>query len=132
MIERVLRSITDFGPLTELVGRRDVEEIFVEGARVTFLDGSGRLRGLPNRRPRRRTARSSTGCSPTTDRQLNAKHPIVQARVLDGTARLTAAIPPVADRLSATVRRYTVRDVTLAARRARRARSRTRPRSSGR
>jgi pilus assembly protein CpaF len=33
--------------------------------------------------------------------------------VLDGTARLTAAIPPVADRLSATVRRYTVRDVTL-------------------
>jgi pilus assembly protein CpaF len=33
--------------------------------------------------------------------------------VLDGTARLTAAIPPVADCLSATVRRYTVRDVTL-------------------
>jgi pilus assembly protein CpaF len=47
--------------------------------------------------------------------QLNAKHPIVQARVLDGSARLTAAIPPVADRLSATVRRYTVRDVTLPA-----------------
>jgi pilus assembly protein CpaF len=48
-----------------------------------------------------------------TERQLNAKHPMVQARVLDGTARLTAAIPPIADRLSATVRRYTVRDVTL-------------------
>ena len=46
MIERILRSITDFGPLTELVTRRDVEEIFVEGARVSFLDGSGRLRGL--------------------------------------------------------------------------------------
>jgi len=27
---------------------------------------------------------------------------MVQARVLDGTARLTAAIPPIADRLSAT------------------------------
>ena len=38
-----------------------------------------------------------------------AKH----LRVLDGTARLTASIPPVADRLSATVRRYTVRDVTI-------------------
>ena len=33
--------------------------------------------------------------------------------MLDGTARLTAAIAPIADRLSATVRRYTVRDVTL-------------------
>ena len=38
---------------------------------------------------------------------------MVQARVLDGSARLTAAIPPVADQLSATLRRYTVRDVTL-------------------
>src|SRR5205814_7791927 len=42
-------------------------------------------------------------------------HPMVQARVLDGTARLTAAIAPIADRLSVTVRRYTVRDVTLEA-----------------
>ena len=48
-----------------------------------------------------------------TDRQLNTKHPMVQARVLDGTARLTAAIPPIGDRLSATLRRYVVRNVTL-------------------
>jgi DNA invertase Pin-like site-specific DNA recombinase len=38
---------------------------------------------------------------------------MVQARVLDGTARLTAAIPPIGDRLSATLRRYVVRNVTL-------------------
>jgi pilus assembly protein CpaF len=50
----------------------------------------------------------------TTDRQLNTKQPIVQARVLGGSARLTASIPPVADRVSATLRRYTVRDVSLA------------------
>ena len=37
----------------------------------------------------------------------------MQARVLDGGARLTAAIPPVADRLSATLRRYVVRHVAL-------------------
>jgi pilus assembly protein CpaF len=49
----------------------------------------------------------------STERQLNAKQPLVQARVLDGTARLTAAIPPVSDRLSATLRRYTVRDASL-------------------
>src|SRR5205809_621359 len=47
MGRRVLRSITDLGPLTELLARRDVEEIFVEGARVTYLDTTGRLHGLP-------------------------------------------------------------------------------------
>ena len=39
----------------------------------------------------------------STERQLNTKQPIVQARVLDGSARLTAAISPIADRLSVTV-----------------------------
>ena len=48
MAQRVLRSITDLGPLTELLARRDVEEIFVEGARVTYLDTDG-----PVARPRR-------------------------------------------------------------------------------
>src|SRR5262249_56794772 len=38
-----------------------------------------------------------------------------RAGVLAGPPGPTAAIPPVADRLSATVRRYTVRDVTLPA-----------------
>jgi pilus assembly protein CpaF len=49
----------------------------------------------------------------STDRQLNTRHPMVQARVLGGSARLTAAIPPIGDQLSATVRRYVVRNVTL-------------------
>jgi pilus assembly protein CpaF len=113
MARRVLRSITDLGPLTELLARRDVEEIFVEGARVTFLDTGGRLRGLAEPTTEDENRQILDRLLASTERQLNAKQPIVQARVLDGTARLTAAIPPVADRLSATVRRYTVRDVTL-------------------
>ena len=113
MVHRVLRSITDLGPLTDLLARRDVEEIFIEGARVTFLDSSGRLRGLAEPTAEDENRQILDRLLAVTDRQLNAKHPMVQARVLDGTARLTAAIPPVADCLSATVRRYTVRDVTL-------------------
>jgi len=113
MGRRVLRSITDLGPLTELLARRDVEEIFVEGARVTYLDTTGRLHGLPEPTTEDENRQILDRLLATTERQLNAKQPLVQARVLDGTARLTAAIPPIADRLSATVRRYTVRDVTL-------------------
>ncbi len=113
MTGRVLRSITELGPLSELLERRDVEEIFVDGARVTYLDEGGRLRGLPEPTTEEENRQILERLLAVTERQLNTKHPIVQARVLDGTARLTAAIPPIADRLSATVRRYTVRDVSL-------------------
>ena len=113
MVHRVLRSVTDFGALTDLLARRDVEEIFVEGARVTYLDGSGRLRGLAEPTSEDENRQMIDRLLATTERQLNAKQPLVQARVLDGTARLTAAIAPIADRLSATLRRYTVRDASL-------------------
>ena len=113
MIGRILRSITDFGPLTELIARPDVEEIFFEGPRVSYLDSSGRLRGLTTPTGEEENRQIVERLLAPTDRQLNTKHPIVQARVLQGGARLTAAIPPVGDRLSATLRRYTVRNVTL-------------------
>jgi pilus assembly protein CpaF len=113
MVERVVASITGFGALGELVVRRDVEEIFIEGARVSYLDATGRLLGLARPTSEEENRHVVERLLASTDRQLNAKHPMVQARVLDGTARLTAAIPPVGDRLSATLRRYVVRNVTL-------------------
>jgi pilus assembly protein CpaF len=113
LAEQLMRAITDFGPLTELLARRDVEEIFLEGSRVSYLDASGRLRGLAVPTTESEIRQVVERLLAATDRQLNAKHPLVQARVLGGTARLTAAIPPVGDRLSATLRRYVVRDVRL-------------------
>jgi pilus assembly protein CpaF len=113
MIERVLRAVTDLGALSELIARHDVEEIFIEGARVSYLDDRGRLRGWVMPTSEDENRRAIEQLLAATDRQLHATSPLVQARVLDGTARLTAAIPPVADRLSATLRRYTVRSVSL-------------------
>jgi pilus assembly protein CpaF len=113
LADRVLRSITELGPLTDLLARRDVEEIFIEGPRVSYLDGSGRLRGLTVPTSEEENRQVVERMLAATDRQLNTKHPMVQARVLGGTARLTAAIPPIGDQLSATVRRYVVRNVTL-------------------
>ncbi len=113
MVNRVLRSVTDFGPFTDLLARRDVEEIFVEGPRVTYLDASGRLRGLAEPTSEEENRQMVDRLLASTERQLNTKQPIVQARVLDGSARLTAAISPIADRLSVTLRRYTVREASL-------------------
>jgi pilus assembly protein CpaF len=114
MVARVLRSITELGPLSDLLARRDVEEIFIDGARVTYLDADGRLHGLADPTSEEENRQVVERMLAATERQLTAKHPLVQARVLDDSARLTAAIPPIADRLSVTLRRYTVRDVTLA------------------
>jgi pilus assembly protein CpaF len=113
MVERLMRALTDFGPLTELLARTDVEEVFVEGGRVSYLDTLGRLRGLTVPTSEDENRRIVDRLLAATDRHLSTKHPLVQARVLQGSARLTAAIAPVADRLSATLRRYTVCDVTL-------------------
>jgi pilus assembly protein CpaF len=113
MVARIVRSVVDLGPLTELLARADVEEVFIEGSRVSFLDASGRLRGLSEPTSEDENRQIVERLLATSERHLDAKHPLVQARVLDGSARLTAAIPPISDRLSVTLRRYTVRHVTL-------------------
>jgi pilus assembly protein CpaF len=113
VVERIVRSIGDLGPLTQLLARTDVEEVFIDGARVAYIDGDGRLRGLAEPTSEEENRRILDRLLAPTDRQLSAQYPLVQARVLDGGARLTAAIPPVADRLSATLRRYVVRHVAL-------------------
>ena len=101
MAERVLRSITDFGALTELIARRDVEEIFIEGARVSYLDGSGRLRGLTVPTSEEENRQVVERMLAVTDRQLNTKHPMVQARC---SAAPRASRPP-SRRLATSCRR---------------------------
>lgn len=117
MAERVVRSITQFGPLTELLARPDVEQIFLEGPRVSYQDSTGRLRALSQPVTEAEARHVVDRLLAATDRHLDARNPMVQARVLEetglGRARLTAAIPPVTDRLSAHLRRYGVRHETL-------------------
>lgn len=115
MIERVMRSLVGFGPLTELFERADIEEVFIEGSRVSFIDSSGRLRGLDQPTTAEENRHVVERLLATSDRRLDASSPIVQARVLSGSARLTAVISPIADHLSATIRRYALRKETLQA-----------------
>lgn len=114
MAARLLRSVTAYGPLTALLARTDIEEVFLEGDRVTYLDTSGRLHGLDEPTSAEENHHVIERLLSASDRHLDVAHPMVQARVLDGTARLTAAIPPVADHVSATLRRHTLRRDTLA------------------
>ncbi|HLI56327.1 MAG TPA: ATPase, T2SS/T4P/T4SS family, partial [Actinomycetota bacterium] len=81
--------------------------------RVLYLDRGGRLRGLAAPTSETDNRQVIDQLLSETQRHLDAKSPMVQARVLNGAARLSAAIPPIADRLSATLRKYTLRKETL-------------------
>lgn len=113
MVGRVTSAVSGRGPVDLLLERPDVEEVFIEGDSVRFIDGSGRLVPLavPTSEDEHRAL--VTRLLSETDRHLDTASPMVQARVLGGSARLTAVVPPIADRLSATIRRYAVRRQTL-------------------
>ncbi len=113
MRRRLAASVEGYGPLEALLADPGVEEIFLEGDRVTYVDGAGRLvvSDVPTSASEIRHVVARLLAS--TDRHLDVSSPIVQARVLDGEARLTAVIPPIADHLSATIRRFALRRETL-------------------
>lgn len=113
MARRLLAAVTAFGPLTDVLARPEVEEIFIEGARVTFMDRSGRLHGLDAPTSEEENRAVVDRLLAPTNRAVDTRNPMVQARVLDGEARLSVAIPPVAEALSATIRRHSRRRHTL-------------------
>lgn len=113
-VRRLLQSVSYYGPFGDLLDREDVEEIFIEGDRVTYLEAGGRLRGMETPSSETENRQVIERLMAATDRRLDASHPVSQARILDGSARLSAVIPPIADRLSATIRRYALRRETLA------------------
>jgi len=113
-VRRLLQSVSSFGPLGDLLDREDIEEIFIEGDQVTYLEAGGVLRGLEVPSSEQENRQVIERLIASTDRRLDASNPVSQARILDGSARLTAVIPPVADKLSATIRRYALRRESLA------------------
>jgi len=113
MVLRVVRSITGFGAMSELLENPTVEEIFIEGPNVTFIDGSGRLQVLTTPTTADENRQTINRLLADTDRHVDTANPIVQARVLNDAARLTAVIPPISDHVSASIRKYTMRKETL-------------------
>ena len=113
MRRRLLASVQGFGPLQELFDDSTVEEVFLEGDRVSFVDGAGSLRFGEIPATEAEVLHVVKRLLATSDRHLDISSPIVQARVLDGSARLTAVIPPVSDHVSATIRRFALRRESL-------------------
>lgn len=114
MVGRLCRSVLDYGPLTPFVTGDEVyEEVLVFGGEVAYVDGQGRLAMVdePVTEAEMRSVidRLLAGAGASVDES----HPMVQVQILDGQARLGVVIPPVADRLNASLRRYVMRHETL-------------------
>ncbi len=113
MERRIWQAIAGFGPLTELFENPHIEEIFLEGPRISYIDDSGRLQAHIVSTTEGELRQVIDRLLAGTNRRLDSSNAIEQAHVLDGTVRLTAVVPPVSARLSATLRKYTVADETL-------------------
>jgi len=113
-VDRLVQSMTGGGPLGRLLERDDVEEIFIEGDQVTYLEVGGVLKSSDAPATEAENKQLLEQLIAATDRRLDASNPIAQARILGGSARLTVVIPPISDHLSATIRRYAMRRETLA------------------
>ena len=109
MFDRLDASFLGFGVLTDMLEDPDVEEIFVEGSDVYCIDGTGRLRSSQEVVSPDELFVLINRLLADTGRELTERNPMVQARVLGGTARLGVVAPPVADRLSVTLRKYRVK-----------------------
>ncbi|MEL7209491.1 MAG: ATPase, T2SS/T4P/T4SS family, partial [Actinomycetota bacterium] len=113
MAERIVRYILEYGPLTEPLADPAVEEIFIEGDDIFYIDGGGYMRGVSDVTMADENLAVVRRLLQDSGREITERDPMVQARVLDGTVRLGAVIPPIADKLSVTIRKYTMRNETL-------------------
>jgi len=113
MFTRLTSSLLGLGVLGTLLDDDDVEEIFVDGDDVYYLDGEGRLQSVTEVTSEHELLVVIDRLLRDTGRELNDRTPMVQARILDGTARLGVVARPIASRLSATLRKYRIQHETL-------------------
>lgn len=113
MAARLLRYVLDYGALTGPLYDPGVEEIFIEGDDIFYIDGGGYMRGVAEVTTATENLAVVRRLLQDSGREVTEREPMVQARVLDGTVRLGVVIPPIADMLSVTIRKYTMRNETL-------------------
>ena len=113
MADQLTTSILDFGPLTALLDDDSIEEIFIEGSDLYCIDGQGQLRGAAEITSQGELLHQVRKLLQESGRELNERNPIVQGRVFGGTVRLGVVAEPIADHLSVTLRKYTMRHETF-------------------
>lgn len=114
MAERLERSLTQYGPLTPFLdGSLAYEELLVHGDEVTYITADGRLVVHDEPVTTDEVLHVVNKLLATVGAAVDESRPIVQAQVLGGSGRLGVVIPPVADRIDVTLRRYLAKRETF-------------------
>jgi pilus assembly protein CpaF len=114
MARRLERSLTEYGALTPFLdGTLQYEELVIHGDEVSYIDLDGRLVVFDEPVSADEVTHIVNKVLATVGAAVDEGRPIVQAQVLDGTGRLGVVIPPVADRIDVTLRRYLTRRETF-------------------
>jgi pilus assembly protein CpaF len=114
MVDRLARSVFEFGPLTPFFdGSLRYEELIIHGEEVSYLDASGRLVAHSEPVSEDEVIHVVTKLLTSVGASVDEAHPVVQAQVLGGTARLGVVLPPIAERVDVTIRRYLTKRETL-------------------
>lgn len=114
VVRRLCRSVLAWGPLTPFVEEQIAfEELMIHGADVSYIDEHGRLVGLDEPVTEAELRSIVERLLATAGMSVDESRPMVQAQILGGKARIGVVIPPIADALDVTLRRYVLRRETF-------------------
>ncbi len=115
MVDRLARSVFEFGPLTPFLdGSLRYEELIIHGEEVSYVDESGRFVAHSEPVSEEEVVHVVAKLLASVGASVDEAHPVVQTQILDGAARLGVVLPPIAEHIDVTIRRYLARRETLA------------------
>ncbi|NNE97049.1 MAG: CpaF family protein [Acidimicrobiales bacterium] len=107
MMGRLTRSLLEYGPLTPFLdGSLDFEELIVHGSNVMYIDTDGRMLAWPDPVSEEEVTHVVHKLLATIGQAVDESRPMIQAQILGGTARIGVVVPPIADSIDVTIRRY--------------------------
>ncbi len=107
MMSRLSRSLLEFGPLTPFLdGSLDYEELIIHGDNVMYVDTEGRMLAWPDPVSEEEVTHVVQKLLSSVGQAVDESRPVIQAQILDGSARIGVVLPPIADAIDVTIRRY--------------------------
>jgi pilus assembly protein CpaF len=114
MVDRLVRMVCEWGPLTDAINNPATEEVLIEGDQA-FVIADGRVRGLVEPTSEAMNRHVVDQLLAETTVSLDPSNPIVDGvQVLGGRGRLACSVPPVSPHLSACLRLWRQRRVPMA------------------
>lgn len=114
MVDRLSQSILAYGPLTPFLdGSIQYEELIIHGGEVSYIDEFGQMVAYPEPVTEHEVTHVVQKLLASVGASADESRPVVQAQILDGTARLGVVLPPIADKIDVTIRRYLTRRETF-------------------